>query len=225
MSLKLRLTYELKNTGSIGSGFGLDANQTLRGALTLCNKIPPEIFHEIIQKFFSLVVFSPSLVKTLVRRLMYLPDSQSTSCTQWLAHLVSRRILKRIEYTQVPFAVFSSYFPEDNPNLRQFSFVVSNKLSPFLHGNLSLSLTQIFEILCFLNHHLTTTLSKIQAIASEINADGRFDGDYSNEFDVMYDCFVFFNESIRLFGILLEYIEPALPICQRIFERYKKMLL
>jgi hypothetical protein len=226
-------------TLSVFSGFYNYASHLVRVSLELKLYIPPEVFHEIIRKFGFLVRFSPSMVKTLARRLT-LPKSQSPSVQNRLARLVVRRLLKKIEHTPIPPHVFSEFCAQGKPYLGQFSYVVTNRFVPFLRGNMSLSLTQIFEILCFLIYHLKTARSKMKDYSDMLKDDGRFnDADYcSNEFcsddeewcssnrsSIEHSEFMFANEAITHIDHFLEYFEPAMPICQRIFEGYMQEML
>jgi hypothetical protein len=227
-------------TLSVHSGFYNFASDFVRVSLELRLYIPPEVFREIIRKFGNLVWVSPALVKTLAIRLISLPNSQSPSGKNRFTRLVVFRFLKKIEYTRVPPNVFSKFCPQDNPNLGQFSYVISNRFVPFLHGNMSLSLTQIFEILCLLIYHLKTARSKMQDYSEMLNVGGRFDDDgyFSNEFcsddedccssnrpSIEHREFMFAKEAITHIDHFLEYVEPAIPNCQRIFERYMQEML
>jgi hypothetical protein len=226
-------------TLSVYSGFYNFASHFVRFSLESKLYIPPEVFREIIRKFGFLVLVSPALVKTLARRLT-LPNSQSSSGQNRFARLVILRLLKKIEYTPIPPHVFSKFCQQDNPGLGQFSYVIANRFVPFLRGNMSLSLTQIFEILCFLIYHLKTARSKMQDYSEMLNVGGRFDDDgyCSNEFcsddedccssnssSIEHREFMFAKEAITHIDHFLEYFEPAIPICQRIFERYRQEML
>jgi hypothetical protein len=224
---------------SVNSGFDTFASDFVRFSLELRLYISPEVFREIIRRFGFLVRFSPSMVKTLARRLT-LPNSQSSSGQNRFARLVVLRFLKNIEHTRVPPDVFSEFCPQGKTNLGQFSYVVTNRFVPFLRGNMSLSLTQIFEILCFLIYHLKTACLKMHKYSDMLNVGGRFDdADYcSNEFcsddeewcssnrsSIEHSEFMFANEAIKHIGHFLKYFEPEMPICQKIFEGYMQKML
>jgi hypothetical protein len=224
---------------SVFSGLYKYAGDSVRFSLELRLYISPEVFSEIIGKFGFLVLVSPALVKTLAIRLT-LPNSQSPSGQNRLARLVVRRLLKQTKYTPIPPHVFSKFCPQDDPNLGQFSYVVTNRFVPFLRGNMSLSLTEIFEILCFLIYHSKTARSKMHEYSKMLNVGRRFDDDgfCSNEFcsddedccsskglSIEHREFMFAEEAIKHIDRFLEYFEPAIPICQRIFERYMKEML
>jgi hypothetical protein len=239
MSIKLRNS----NTSarfSVHSGFHTFASQLVQVSLELRLHIPPKVFCEIIRKFGFLVRVSPALVKTLARRLISLPNSQTPSGKNRFAGFVVLRFLKKIEYTPIPPHVFSEFCPQDPPELGQFSHVIASRFVPFLRGNMSLSFTQIFEILCFLIYHLKTARSNMQHYSEMLNVGGRFDDDgyCSNEFcsddedccssnrsSIEHSEFMFAKEAITHINHFLKYVEPAMPICLRIFERYRDKLL
>ena len=225
---------------SVYSGFHTFASHSSRVSLELRLHISPKVFREIIRKFGNLVWVSPSMMKTLARRLISLPNSQTPSGKNRFARLVVLRFLKKIEYTPIPPHVFSEFCPQDPPELGQFSHVIASRFVPFLRGNMSLSLTQKFEILCFLIYHLKTVRSKMQHYSEMLNVGGRFDDDgyCSNEFcsddeqqsssnrsSIEHSEFMFAKEAITHIDHFLEYFEPAMPTCQGIFERYMQEML
>ena len=223
---------------SVHSGFHTFASQLVQVSLELRLHIPPKVFCEIIRKFGFLVRVSPSMVKTLARRLT-LPNSQTPSGKNRFARPVVLRFLKKIECTRVPPHVFSKFCPQDPPELGQFSHVIASRFVPFLRGNMSLSFTQIFEILCFLIYHLKTVRSKMQHYSEMLNVGGRFNDGYcsdeffsddedwrsSNRSSIEHSEFMFAKEAITHIDHFLEYFEPAMPTCQGIFKRYMKEML
>ena len=226
MSIKLRNS----NTSarfSVHSGFHTFASQLVQVSLELRLHISPKVFCEIIRKFGFLVRVSPSMMKTLARRLT-LPNSQTPSGKNRFARPVVLRFLKKIECTRVPPHVFSKFCPQDPPELGQFSHVIASRFVPFLRGNMSLSFTQIFEILCFLIYHLKTVRSKMQHYSEMLNVGGRFDDEdccSSNRSSIEHSEFMFAKEAITHINHFLEYFEPAMPTCQGIFKRYMKEML
>lgn len=195
---------------------------SLQFFLELNIHIPPYVFRKIIRSVGILVRLPPRFVKTLVRRLISLPNSQSSSGKNRFAGVVVRRILKKIES---PPPVFSRNCLEEDLNLGQFSYVIASRFVPFLRGNMSLSLTQIFEILCFLIYHLKKARSKMQDFMQILNIDGRFDDERYNEQSVKYNEFKSAKDIIKLVNLFLEYFEPAMPTCQGIFEHYMQEML
>ena len=216
---------------SVHSGLDTFTRSILRFSLELRRDIPPEVFRGVTGGFGGLVRVSPAFVKTLVGKLIFGKN--------WFARRVASRFVKKIEYTRVPVLEFSRYCPQENPNLVQFSHVIASRFVPFLRGGMSLSLTQIFEILCFLTYHLKTARSKMQDYSVMLNVDGRFNEGYCSDeyFSDDEDCsssnrpsiehteFVLAKEAIIHIDHFLEYVEPAMPICLRIFERYRDKLL
>ncbi len=80
----------------------------------------------------------------------------------------------------------------------------------------------------------------MQEYSEILNVDGRFDDDgfCSNEFcsddedccsskglSIEHREFMFAEEAIKHIDLFLAYVEPAIPFCQRIFERYMKEML
>jgi hypothetical protein len=80
----------------------------------------------------------------------------------------------------------------------------------------------------------------MQDYSEMLNVGGRFDDDgyCSNEFcsddedccssnssSIEHREFMFAKEAITHIDHFLEYFEPAIPICQRIFERYRQEML